>query len=117
VATGLVAAAAVLLVARPRSHSAPRGGATPPKQKSIAFAVDAGAASRVSLVGDFNNWDRSGTPMTRDQGGAWHASVALPVGIYRYAFLVDDARWIVDPAETALVDHDFGEPTSVVTVE
>jgi len=71
----------------------------------------------VSLVGDFNNWDRAGTPMTRDHGGEWHATVALPVGIYRYAFLVDDARWMPDPTQAALVDHDFDQPTSVVTVQ
>ena len=116
VATGLVAAAALLLVVRPR-REAPAGGSTVRSQKSIMFAIDPGTASRVSLVGDFNNWDRAGTPMTRDQGGAWHATIALRVGIYRYAFLVDDARWMPDPAQAALVDRDFDQPTSVVTVQ
>jgi hypothetical protein len=116
VATGLVAAAAALLAVRPSRVPPPIRTATT-NQKSIAFAIDAGAASRVSLVGDFNNWDRAGTPMTRDRGGEWHATVALPVGIYRYAFLVDDARWMPDPAQAVLVDHDFDQPTSVVTVQ
>ena len=35
------------------------------------FLVWAPNAQAVSLVGDFNGWDRSATPMERVEGGVW----------------------------------------------
>jgi hypothetical protein len=110
-----LAAAAVLLVAvqgrRPGSGGDLAAGGT-----AVAFEVRL-AASKVTLVGDFNGWDRGGTPLVRDGAtDRWRATVALPSGVYRYAFLVDDARWMADPTQPTAVDQDFGEPTSLLTV-
>ena len=74
-------------------------------------------AARVSLVGDFNDWDAARTPMRRIREGAvWTAVVPLSPGRYRYAFLVDGSRWLADPTAPAVRDDEFGTPSSVVTV-
>lgn len=47
-------------------------------QPGIWYREWAPGAEALSLIGDFNNWDRAATPLTRDQFGTW--SVFLPEG-------------------------------------
>ncbi|HKW39666.1 MAG TPA: isoamylase early set domain-containing protein [Gemmatimonadales bacterium] len=82
------------------------------------FAVVAPHAGTVALVGDFNDWDVTRTPMRRvvQAGAVWTAVVPLSPGRYRYAFLVDGAMWLPDPAAPPARDEEFGGPSSVVTI-
>jgi hypothetical protein len=83
----------------------------------IQFVVTAPRASRVTLVGDFNDWDAAAAPLTRvAPGGVWTISIPLVPGRHEYAFLVDGTRWITDPASPNAVGDDFGTPNSVITV-
>ena len=61
------------------------------------FAFSAPTAGRVSLAGDFNNWDTKADPMSKGPGGVWHLGVALKPGRYEYRFFVDEV-WCDDPA-------------------
>jgi 1,4-alpha-glucan branching enzyme len=75
------------------------------------------AASRVSVVGDFNDWDAGATPLARMAGGGvWTVEVPLSAGRHVYTFVVDGKRWVSDPSAPADNDDDFGRPNSVVTV-
>ena len=60
-------------------------GAHPAKDESGAegylFRVWAPNAPKVTIIGDFNNWDLEATPMARVEGGIWEAF--LP-GLNRY---------------------------------
>jgi hypothetical protein len=86
-------------------------------QSVTQFVIVAPAAGAVSLVGDFNDWSASATPMQRVQGnGVWSVTVPLDAGRYRYAFLVDGDIWLSDPAAPPALDDEFGRPGSVVTV-
>lgn len=90
-----------------------RGGPAP-----VEFVVELPAARAVSLVGDFNNWDETRTPLARQTGtGLWSTRVVLPRGLYRYGYLVDGVRWSADPTSSPSADDDFGEPISVRLVE
>ncbi len=82
------------------------------------FVVLAPRATRVSLVGDFNDWDAARTPMRRLGAGSavWTTVVPLVPGRYRYAFLADGSRWLADPAAPLARDEEFGPPSSVLTV-
>jgi hypothetical protein len=83
----------------------------------VRFVLVAPEAKSVSLVGDFNNWDRSVTPLTPGAvAGVWARAVALPPGTHQYAFIVDGTRWIADPAAPLTVQDDFGTASSIVTV-
>ena len=75
----------------------------------------AAPASRVSVVGDFNDWDPAATPLRRD-GGTWTVQLHLRPGRYHYTFLIDGRRWASDPAEPRAAESDFGAPMSVLTV-
>ncbi|MGD8727658.1 MAG: isoamylase early set domain-containing protein [Gemmatimonadales bacterium] len=83
----------------------------------VQFVVVHPAASRVSLVGDFNDWSDQAMPMERESdNGLWSITVPLQPGRYRYAFLVDGMTWISDPSAPPALDDDFGRPGSVVTI-
>ena len=74
-------------------------------------------ASRVAVVGDFNDWDPAATPLRRaPDGRAWVVELRLPPGRYHYTFLIDGRRWARDPSEPPAPDSDFGAPVSVLTV-
>lgn len=84
---------------------------------AIQFVVVVEAASSVTLVGDFNDWDDAATPMRPAAGdGLWTVTVPLAPGRYRYSFLVDGMTWLPDPAAPRALDDDFGRANSVVTV-
>jgi hypothetical protein len=90
--------------------------AMPSGETEVQFVVVAPTATRVSLVGDFNDWDASRTPMQASQtGGIWSVTIPLSPGRHRYAYLVNGKVWMADPASPRAQD-DFGTPSSVVTV-
>jgi hypothetical protein len=126
---GLAAAAgiALLLWLAPRSPDEPQIAAATTAaapgvllarhgQTTVQFVLVAPEAGSVALVGDFNDWDLTATPLRQGAGGTWSASLRLPPGRHRYAFVVDGSRWIADPTAPPAPDDDFGSPGSVVTV-
>ncbi|HEX6967198.1 MAG TPA: hypothetical protein VF166_15520 [Gemmatimonadaceae bacterium] len=75
------------------------------------------AASRVALVGDFNDWGARATPLVpAESTGVWSVAVALAPGRHRYAFVVDDTQWVADPSAFPLPHQHGARRTSVVTV-
>lgn len=81
------------------------------------FILVAPSASRVSLVGDFSDWDASRFPMQRvSEDGAWSITIPLVPGRYEYQFEVDGALRVTDPTRPQ-VSSEFGSTNSVVTVE
>ena len=80
------------------------------------FVLEHKSARRVTLVGDFNNWNPQSTPLIRSDSGIW--SVVLPVmpGRHIYAFMVDDSVLTLDPRKPKARDPDLGNEGSVLMV-
>ena len=81
---------------------------------SITFTLYAPEARHVSLVGDFNQWDESGIPMTETRSGEWTVTLRLEPGSYRYLFSVDGGT-VPDP-RSALLSDPYGGDVSLVHV-
>ncbi len=114
---GLAAAAAlavaVLLYRTDATSPAPPQVAS----RAFQFVLVAPRAVHVSLVGDFNDWDATRTPMRQTGSNAlWTVVVPLEPGRYHYAFFVDGSRWLADPSAPVARDDDYGAPSSVLTV-
>ena len=117
---GALAAAAALALLLGRAAPAPvpgvqaRGGTR--DSVFVRFVLYAPGARRVAVAGTFNRWDR-GAALLAPAGtsGVWTTTLALPVGQHQYAFVVDGARWVVDPS-TPAVDDGFGRRNSLVAV-
>lgn len=89
--------------------------ATEPREV-VHFELSAPRASRVALVGSFNEWNPVATPLSRDPAtGKWIVSLRLPPGRHVYAFVVD-GDVTADPAAPRAADDDFGSTNSVVLV-
>jgi hypothetical protein len=104
-----------------------RTGVTPPEQSepslaalqgsTVQFVIVAPAATEVSLVGDFNDWNASANPMQLvADNRVWSVTIPLNSGRYRYAFLVNGDTWLSDPSAPPIRDDEFGRPGSVVTI-
>jgi AMP-activated protein kinase-like protein len=104
------AAALVLWLGRPSS-----GSPSIPALVTVRFVLSAPDAHAVSVAGTFNQWNADATPLVRTDGGVWTATITLPAGEHQYAFVVDGARWVPDPAAPA-VDDGFGRRNSVLTL-
>lgn len=86
----------------------------------VTFKLPKEAASearRVSIVGDFNNWDIDATPMKRLKSGDLTITIELETGReYRYRYLIDAAKWENDWSADRYEPNPFGCDDSVVVV-
>ncbi|MFB0537279.1 MAG: isoamylase early set domain-containing protein [Anaerolineae bacterium] len=69
----------------------------------------------VHLVGEFNDWDLTATPMTRRKGDIFRVTLELEPGReYQFRYLVNSEHWCNDWHADAYVLGDFGEDNCVV---
>lgn len=68
------------------------------------------------LVGDFNGWSTTETPMQRSEEG-FVAELLLRRGAtYRYRYLLDGGHWENDWSADRYAPNDFGSEDSVIDV-
>lgn len=76
------------------------------------------SASKVCIVGDFNNWKKKETPLKKLKNGAFKITLDLPCGKeYQYRYLVDNMTWLNDWAADKYVPSPYGVDNSVVMVD
>ena len=75
------------------------------------------AISRVSVIGDFNDWRADADPMTRTSEGSFELTIALAPGRYHYKLLLDGNQYLPDPACKDQEADGYGGVNSVVTVK
>ncbi len=77
-------------------------------------AVD---ASKVTIVGDFNDWNISSTPMKQVSRGDFLVTIELQSSRdYRFKYLIDGQRWENDWDADSYIANDVGSEDSVVSV-
>jgi 1,4-alpha-glucan branching enzyme len=51
-------------------------------------------ADKVTVVGDFNNWEKEATPLEKQKNGDFTTILELDAGKeYRFRYLIDGQRW------------------------
>jgi 1,4-alpha-glucan branching enzyme len=85
------------------------------KTKKIRFSLEAGGAKKVSLVGEFNNWNPEADPMQIDVNGTWTKTKMLLPGNMEYKFWVD-GEWMQDPENLRVCPNCFGTQNNIVKV-
>jgi hypothetical protein len=101
------------------SVEAPATALTPavaPTEQMTRFVFNAESASRVTIVGDFNDWDPEASPLQQMGKGVWTITIPLAPGRYQYTFVVDGTSWVADPGAPRTLEDDFGQPNSIITV-
>ena len=88
--------------------------------RNVTFSLPREAAAdarKVTLVGDFNNWDISESPMIQLETGDFVITLDLDSKRkYRFRYLIDGSRWENDRYADRYVPNDFGGKDSVVIV-
>ena len=80
-------------------------------KKAAAFA------NTVHLVGDFNDWNESITPMKRLKNGSFTATLVLQRNKeYQFRYLLDGLQWENDWKADKYVPNRYGSENSVVVV-
>jgi hypothetical protein len=88
-------------------------GQLPVTDTVVRFVLVAPTAANVSLVGDFNGWDSTKTPMARAAAnGVWSVTLPMAAGRHVYSFVVDGS-WSADPSAPLAPDDGFGHSNSV----
>lgn len=72
-------------------------------------------ATSVFISGTFNNWSKTGFPMTYENG-AWRINLHLTPGKQSYKFVVD-GKWMIDPANPLWENNEQGTKNSVLWLE
>ena len=83
----------------------------------LQFVLRNGTARRVSVVGDFNDWNSGSAPMVRSPSGdLWSITIPVRPGRHTYGFMVDDTVFTLDPRAPKTRDPDLGVEGSVIIV-
>lgn len=100
-----------------RGGSALRGGPLAPVmgENGVLFRYRSEDAGRVSVVGDFNDWDDLATPLRRCREGLWRTTVELDEGAWPYLYVVD-GEWTRDP-DNPVVDVQDADVSDRADVE
>ena len=75
------------------------------------------ANDSVSVVGDFNDWDKDAHPMKRLKKGTWKKDIYLePGNAYQFRYFVDGESWENDSDADRYETNEFASENSVVEV-
>jgi 1,4-alpha-glucan branching enzyme len=79
---------------------------------------DAAPDARViTIVGDFNSWNLTETPMKKMKNGDFQVTLKLPRGKeYKFKYFIDSNRWENDWSADRYVPNAFGCDDSLVIV-
>lgn len=86
-----------------------------PVSSGILFRLLYPGAKTVSITGTFNSWNY--TALSEISPGHWSIIIPLPKGRYQYLFVIDQKKWIPDPAAEMTIDDGFGHKNSLLVVE
>ncbi|PKL43028.1 MAG: hypothetical protein CVV41_11525 [Candidatus Riflebacteria bacterium HGW-Riflebacteria-1] len=79
------------------------------------FTYESATATKVSIVGNFNDWNKDANPLNKEDG-VWKTSLNLKPGKHEYQFVINDTDWIVDPKQAVSVKNKYEGMNSVVEV-
>ncbi|MFH1833836.1 MAG: hypothetical protein ABH877_02330, partial [bacterium] len=82
----------------------------------VSLRVHAPTAGTVFVVGGFNGWDPTRTPLRGPApDGTWDCVIALPPGAWRYALVVDSV-WVKPPGASRYEEDGFGGVNGILDV-
>lgn len=100
-----------------RTAAQPEADQAAATEGMILFRCRAPGAGSVSVVGSFNGWRDSASPMSDPDGdGVWETRMHLAPGLYRYMFLVDGREWRSPEGAALYEDDGFGLRNAILEV-
>jgi 1,4-alpha-glucan branching enzyme len=96
-------------------------------EEGVTFRLKSPAARTVQIAGDWqgNNWGRGdaeagevlvGLMERSGTEGIWEITIALRPGRYRYRFIIDEVKHVLDPDNPRVVDDGIGGRANLLIV-
>lgn len=86
----------------------------------VTFRLDgqiADSAKNAFVVGEFNNWSTTATPMKRLKNGDFTATLDMESGReYQFRYLLAENHWENDPQADKEVDTPYGDSRNSVII-
>ena len=97
------------------------------EEDGVVFRLYSPAARTVQIAGDWegNNWGRGDAEagevlvglMERGEAeGMWEINLDLEPGRYRYRFIIDEVKYLLDPNNPRVVDDGMGGRANLLIV-
>jgi len=75
------------------------------------------SAKKVSVLGDFNGWNREANPMNHLKNGSFKLTLKLEKDhTYQFRYLINDKKWENDPEADEQVPNYLGDRNSLIHV-
>ncbi len=81
----------------------------------VVFRIKAPGAKSVSVAGSFNQWNSTGTALSRAADGWWEARLVISPGTYEYIYIID-GEWTTPPEAKLIVNDGFGGRNGILEV-
>jgi diguanylate cyclase (GGDEF)-like protein len=75
------------------------------------------STSAISVVGDFNGWNKNADPLLYTNDGRFTLSIPLAPGRYAYKFVVNNEWYIFDPRANEFAHDGYGGKNSLLVVK
>lgn len=83
----------------------------------ITFTIPSNNATKAVVVGDFNNWDPSATPLKKQKNGVFKGTIDVETGkSYEFKYIVDGVYYNDPEVEEKVFNSFANDYNSVVTV-
>jgi 1,4-alpha-glucan branching enzyme len=97
------------------------------EEEGVVFRLKSPSARTVQVAGDWpgNNWGRGdaergeilvGLMDNKNGEGIWVLSIVLEPGRYRYRFIIDEVKHVLDPNNPRVVDDGMGGKANLLIV-
>ncbi|MCK4350772.1 MAG: hypothetical protein KAX13_07930 [Candidatus Krumholzibacteria bacterium] len=97
------------------------------EEGSVVFRLKSPSARTLQVAGDWpgNNWGRGdaeqgevlvGLMENQDGEGIWVLSIVLEPGRYRYRFIIDEVKHVLDPNNPRVVDDGMGGKANLLII-
>ena len=92
---------------------------------AVTFRFFSPSARTVQVAGDWNNWARGdaetgevlvGLMNKNEKDGIWQITCQLPAGRYRYSFIIDETRRVLDPVNPRVTEDPWGGKANLLVV-
>ena len=84
-------------------------------KKAVALSFHHDTPGPVYVVGTFNDWSVTRTPMKKGRNGCWETKLKLQPGEYQFRYFAN-GQWFTDYAADGVVPNGYGGFNSVLRV-
>jgi hypothetical protein len=88
--------------------------------QTVILKLNHSGSGQLYILGDFNDWDHPGIPLSQQSRNRYAVQLSLPAGVYEYKILLIDGseeKWIDFSDDTYTVSDGFGGENGLIFID